>query len=507
MRNSPPDHSTSALDVANLSSALQTAAAAAEQFTVRVAQTLGSPPASLPNHPSATIPPLSPANTTGVAQHFANLLGGRGTGQPFDQLRQTVGQLAKTVGQAVQATGKQRDAANLQLGKLQQGADQMFGAIGRGKANIADFATFLGRADTAVQGFANNLAKLGQTQLGKLVQPQGMFAPRQPPQQAAAQLEVARQMQQFLSQLPKQSGQSLQGGGQIQQMVEAAKAAGNPQQAIHIARGYAMAQLNQSMINAQNLANSVDPVMHSFGAPGQIASQGNLQYLLSQPGPLTDTIRMFQSMLANLDKMQANLNKAPHLASGGVVTGPTMALLGETGPEAVIPLNRLQALFGNPANLFPPIGQFPIDPGGGAINPLGLTGGGLANFDQMFYLAGGVLIRQLDLCNSGAAGILDRWNQVQNSAIGALDWVSRHRRIDFGPSSADLSGGGSLSPSTPGMAAALHFNFGDIQLANASQQEIGSLFDRIENEARSRGYDITGRAALRRPPQSARGPL
>lgn len=30
---------------------------------------------------------------------------------------------------------------------------------------------------------------------------------------------------------------------------------------------------------------------------------------------------------------------APHLAAGGIVTGPTFALIGESGPEAVIPLN------------------------------------------------------------------------------------------------------------------------------------------------------------------------
>ena len=30
----------------------------------------------------------------------------------------------------------------------------------------------------------------------------------------------------------------------------------------------------------------------------------------------------------------------PMLAQGGIVTGPTLAMIGERGPEAVIPLNR-----------------------------------------------------------------------------------------------------------------------------------------------------------------------
>jgi len=32
--------------------------------------------------------------------------------------------------------------------------------------------------------------------------------------------------------------------------------------------------------------------------------------------------------------------KVPHLATGGIVTGPTLALIGEAGPEAVVPLSR-----------------------------------------------------------------------------------------------------------------------------------------------------------------------
>jgi hypothetical protein len=37
----------------------------------------------------------------------------------------------------------------------------------------------------------------------------------------------------------------------------------------------------------------------------------------------------------------------PMLADGGIVTGPTLALIGERGPEAVIPLNRMNSGAGN----------------------------------------------------------------------------------------------------------------------------------------------------------------
>ena len=44
--------------------------------------------------------------------------------------------------------------------------------------------------------------------------------------------------------------------------------------------------------------------------------------------------------------------KLPRLAEGGIVTGPTLAMIGEAGPEAVIPLNRAGgAMGGNTVNI------------------------------------------------------------------------------------------------------------------------------------------------------------
>jgi len=36
----------------------------------------------------------------------------------------------------------------------------------------------------------------------------------------------------------------------------------------------------------------------------------------------------------------------PRFATGGIVTGPTVGLIGEAGPEAVIPLDRLGEMQG-----------------------------------------------------------------------------------------------------------------------------------------------------------------
>ncbi len=41
----------------------------------------------------------------------------------------------------------------------------------------------------------------------------------------------------------------------------------------------------------------------------------------------------------------------PLLADGGIVTGPTLAMIGEAGPEAVIPLSKAGSMGGNTINV------------------------------------------------------------------------------------------------------------------------------------------------------------
>ena len=42
----------------------------------------------------------------------------------------------------------------------------------------------------------------------------------------------------------------------------------------------------------------------------------------------------------------------PMLANGGIVTGPTLAMIGEAGPEAVIPLDRMGSMGGGDVNIY-----------------------------------------------------------------------------------------------------------------------------------------------------------
>ena len=47
----------------------------------------------------------------------------------------------------------------------------------------------------------------------------------------------------------------------------------------------------------------------------------------------------------------------PMLADGGIVTGPTLAMIGEAGPEAVIPLSKSGMMGGNNITINMPVGS------------------------------------------------------------------------------------------------------------------------------------------------------
>jgi hypothetical protein len=79
----------------------------------------------------------------------------------------------------------------------------------------------------------------------------------------------------------------------------------------------------------------------TFYTPGAMASQAaNAEHFAS---------------LFNYDNSRtpsSNEFLFPRMAAGGVVTDPTMALIGEAGPEAVIPLSRLGSMGGDTYNIY-----------------------------------------------------------------------------------------------------------------------------------------------------------
>jgi len=50
--------------------------------------------------------------------------------------------------------------------------------------------------------------------------------------------------------------------------------------------------------------------------------------------------------------LMQELKGIPAMANGGIVTGPTLALIGEAGPEAVVPLDRMGGMGGGDVNIY-----------------------------------------------------------------------------------------------------------------------------------------------------------
>jgi hypothetical protein len=50
--------------------------------------------------------------------------------------------------------------------------------------------------------------------------------------------------------------------------------------------------------------------------------------------------------------LMQELKGIPAMATGGIVTGPTLALIGEAGPEAVVPLDRMGSMGGGDVNIY-----------------------------------------------------------------------------------------------------------------------------------------------------------
>jgi hypothetical protein len=92
----------------------------------------------------------------------------------------------------------------------------------------------------------------------------------------------------------------------------------------------------QALIDAREgmpLSGPFDPrVLYGPGASGRTASDGSVSFF-------------------DPSRVGMTSGGIPKLATGGVVTAPTMALIGEAGPEAVIPLNRMGSMGGATVNI------------------------------------------------------------------------------------------------------------------------------------------------------------
>ena len=94
-------------------------------------------------------------------------------------------------------------------------------------------------------------------------------------------------------------------------------------------------------------------------AVAEVLAANGLTCLLCQrdaPTPvIAHTIRV-RKAIGGINKVNPfddipNVPLIPKLAKGGIVTQPTLALIGEAGPEAVVPLNKMGGMGGVTINI------------------------------------------------------------------------------------------------------------------------------------------------------------
>lgn len=101
--------------------------------------------------------------------------------------------------------------------------------------------------------------------------------------------------------------------------------------------------------NQQALLHTVKTVAHDATIVFQTMAN-IVEGLATAVGKLNDSLSRFGGLknvlLQGLGTGLPGFGKLPFMASGGVVTRPTLAMIGESGPEAVVPLNQAGDLGG-----------------------------------------------------------------------------------------------------------------------------------------------------------------
>ena len=117
--------------------------------------------------------------------------------------------------------------------------------------------------------------------------------------------------------------------------------------------------------------NVIAPIVNGFAAlPGQIGgviSWGAGQVWNGLKVLVNGAIDVINDLIRGFNKVSGfisfgsipNIKEIPRLAEGGIVTRPTLALIGEAGPEAVVPLNHSLAKAGRLSNNFNSKGLVP----------------------------------------------------------------------------------------------------------------------------------------------------
>lgn len=310
---------------------------------------------------------------------------------------------------------------------------------------------------------------------------QANAAGKQTPEQAmqagnmqAAMDQAMQHVQGLFQQGAQQAGQMAQqaavqmamGPGQLNDMIAQAQKAGNPVGALDLIIQNVQAKAGMAKMNQDNLSDSLGSTGDAFG-PGT----GNEYYAEHNGSPGAQALQGFQQLLAQLQQQRAGLvaqmakgKRIPKMAEGGIATNSIMANIGEDGPEAVIPLQKLgqvlasvlpsfgsSSIFGN-VNPFGPIMGTTAGPAGSPFASTFLNKGALGAFDQAFGQASNAVgtLGNEGLDTSGWMGRLQQMAQAQQAAVDALNSYQQHSQINLQPMRGSSVVGGTNPFGEPG---------------------------------------------------------
>lgn len=111
----------------------------------------------------------------------------------------------------------------------------------------------------------------------------------------------------------------------------------------------------------------INGIKNAAGFIGSIGDSiwGAVKGLINQAIDKINAALEFTINIPGAPDISINAPNIPHLAKGGIVSRPTLALIGEAGPEAVVPLNGRYGMGGNvyQINVTAPVGSSPEDVG------------------------------------------------------------------------------------------------------------------------------------------------
>lgn len=269
------------------------------------------------------------------------------------------------------------------------------------------------------------------------------------------------------------------GAEQVEAMIREAAAQGDMKYAMQLIRQRLEVQLKVSKSNLHQLAS--DP-MAGGGFGPEHGGVANDAYFMTLDIPLVRLIKFLQDQLDHL----------PKLASGGILTRPTAAVVGEAGPEAVLPLTSFANMLGS----LPVFSQIH-----NAMERMGdwlsMSGPGMGSDPAL------------------AQRYFTTLSRIEKTFETTTDVLDHARRIDFTPASMHhgmpaVSGGAAGSLGLRGAVAerpglnitGIHINVhgADVSSPATLQTMAQRIFPAIEAEANRRGYDMTGRSVLRSSP-------